>query len=165
MSQKEWDRIRQEREQSQRRREVNNMPGFDGTGPMGMGPRTGGGFGTCSPGSGSVYGPGTYPRGAGRGFAPWGGGRGRVWGGGRGRGGWGGGGRGGQRWGYTPQAHGPGPGYSGYYPPENPGWGYAPPSREEEASYLRDQASALEEQLQEIRNRIDELSAQGGEEK
>ena len=25
------------------------MPGFDGTGPMGMGPMTGGGRGSCSP--------------------------------------------------------------------------------------------------------------------
>jgi len=47
----------------------------------------------------------------------------------------------------------------------DPGWGYAPPSPEAEASYLRDQASALEEQLQTIRDRIDELNAQGGEEK
>ena len=26
------------------------MPGFDGTGPMGQGPMTGGGFGYCAPG-------------------------------------------------------------------------------------------------------------------
>lgn len=114
------------------------MPRFDGTGPMGMGPRTGGGFGYCSPGAGPEYGPGYYPRGAGRGFAPWGGGRGRVRGGGRGRGDWGGGGRGRHRWGYAPQSYGPSP---GYYPPVDPGWGYAPSSPEEETSYLRDQAS------------------------
>jgi len=47
----------------------------------------------------------------------------------------------------------------------DPGWGYAPSSPEAETSYLRDQASALEEQLQEIRDRIDELSAEKGEEK
>ena len=28
------------------------MPGFDRTGPMGMGPRTGGGRGFCQPGAG-----------------------------------------------------------------------------------------------------------------
>jgi len=82
------------------------MPGFDGTGPMGQGPMTGGGRGFCAmPNRG--YGPsgysmqapyyppsGGYPFygrsfsgpvfGAGRGGLPWGGGRGRVFGGGRG---------------------------------------------------------------------------------
>ena len=123
------------------RKEVIQMPRFDGTGPMGMGPRTGGGFGYCSPGAGPEYGPGYYPRGAGRGFAPRGGGRGRAWGGGRARGGWGGSGRGVHR------------------------WEYASSSPEAEVSYLRDQASALEEQLQAIQDRIDELSAEKGEEK
>src|SRR4030065_1264233 len=82
------------------------MPGFDGTGPMGMGPMTGGGRGFCAMphgGYGSYgygirapyYPPsGGYPSygrpfyapifGAGRGGLPWGGGRGRVFGGGRG---------------------------------------------------------------------------------
>ena len=56
------------------------MPGFNGTGPAGLGPRTGGGRGFCSPGAGTVSGsdPG---RGAGRGLRPFGGGRGRVFGG------------------------------------------------------------------------------------
>ncbi|MHC9540060.1 MAG: DUF5320 domain-containing protein [Vulcanimicrobiota bacterium] len=36
------------------------MPGGDGTGPRGQGPRTGGGFGLCPPGSG-------FRRGQGRG--------------------------------------------------------------------------------------------------
>jgi hypothetical protein len=79
------------------------MPGFDGTGPMGMGPMTGGGRGFCAvpyrpygygfqapyyPPSGMYpfygrpfYGP-TF--GVGRGGLPWGGGRGRAFGGGRG---------------------------------------------------------------------------------
>ena len=38
------------------------MPGFDGTGPMGMGPMTGGGIGFCSPwgiGAAGAYG---FPR-------------------------------------------------------------------------------------------------------
>jgi hypothetical protein len=76
------------------------MPGFDGTGPMGMGPMTGGGRGFCAMpyrGYGSYgYGMGTpyYPPsgrpfygpvfGVGRGGLPWGGGRGRAFGGGRG---------------------------------------------------------------------------------
>jgi len=91
------------------------MPCFDGTGPAGMGPRTGGCFGYCPPGAGTAQGwyppepwypPQTagygYPviYGIGRGGVPRGCGRGRGYGGGRGRGsgnyGFGGGGRG--RW-------------------------------------------------------------------
>jgi hypothetical protein len=81
------------------------MPGFDGTGPRGQGPMTGGGRGFCAmphqpygsfgygfrapnlPGQGMPYGSPAF--GAGRGGLPWGGGRGRVFGGGRGfRRGW-----------------------------------------------------------------------------
>jgi len=57
------------------------MPGFDGTGPFGQGPGTGGGRGLCSISTD----PNLRGRGAGRGNIPWGGGRGRVFGGGRGR--------------------------------------------------------------------------------
>jgi hypothetical protein len=83
------------------------MPGFDGTGPAGMGPMTGGGRGWCNPYGSQYVGYGRYrapypipagpsgaygfgrPRwGLGRGF--WGRGlgfgRGRGWGPGRGRG-------------------------------------------------------------------------------
>lgn len=82
------------------------MPGFDRTGPRGMGPMTGGGRGFCAMPYGAyrrsgydLQGPyyptpGTYPSydrpfygpifGTGRGGLPWGGGRGRVYGGGRG---------------------------------------------------------------------------------
>jgi len=88
---------------------VFDMPGFDGTGPMGMGPRTGGGRGFCQPGVGyatfggysyaaNPYGGysygghpyGGYPSGfgVGRGGFPRGGGRGRAFGGGRGRNRW-----------------------------------------------------------------------------
>ena len=90
------------------------MPGFDGTGPMGMGPMTGGGRGFCAMPIGP-YGPygygmgfSSYPRpispyyagayasspygppfygpffGVGRGGIPYGGGRGRAFGGRRG---------------------------------------------------------------------------------
>lgn len=91
------------------------MPGFDGTGPMGMGPMTGGGRGFCAmpigPYGPSGYGMGQFPYsapygpyytgayaypvydrpfygplfGVGRGGIPYGGGRGRAFGGGRGR--------------------------------------------------------------------------------
>ena len=79
------------------------MPGFDGTGPRGQGPRTGGRRGVCSPGTGAApYGGnycGGFPHwdyrtqgypyssgfGVGRGGSPRGGGRGRAFGGGRGR--------------------------------------------------------------------------------
>lgn len=41
---------------SLRRKEVTHMPGFDGTGPMGGGPMTGGGRGYCNPaGQGVPY--------------------------------------------------------------------------------------------------------------
>jgi len=59
------------------------MPGFDGTGPRGQGPRTGGGWGRCAPLPDETG----VPRGMGRGGLPWGGGRGRCWGGGGPRGG------------------------------------------------------------------------------
>jgi len=81
------------------------MPGFDGTGPLGLGPRTGGGRGFCPPWIGPTFFRGFYwgyprffgwgypfVRGVGRGGIPWGGGRGRAFGGGRGwwwRGFWG----------------------------------------------------------------------------
>lgn len=54
------------------------MPGFDGTGPRGMGPMTGGGRGFCSPwgiGAARTYGfprqaPYAYPRYGAYGFQP-----------------------------------------------------------------------------------------------
>jgi hypothetical protein len=54
------------------------MPGSDGTGPRGQGPRTGGGWGRCVP----LPDEPDVVRGVGRGGLPWGGGRGRCWGGG-----------------------------------------------------------------------------------
>ncbi|MFC1800113.1 DUF5320 domain-containing protein [Candidatus Eisenbacteria bacterium] len=63
------------------------MPGFDGTGPAGLGSKTGGGFGYCSPGADPrpVGSPRGMVYGVGRGGIPRGGGRGRAFGGGRGR--------------------------------------------------------------------------------
>ncbi|MGV8123720.1 MAG: DUF5320 domain-containing protein [Candidatus Xenobiia bacterium LiM19] len=90
------------------------MPGFDGTGPMGYGPRTGRGMGYCPPNLPGYNAYGNPVYGQGRGGAPWGCGRG--WGGG---GGWGGGygrGRGfgrGRFWG-SPDNY---PQPQGYYPP------------------------------------------------
>jgi len=64
------------------------MPGFDRTGPLGAGPRTGWGRGLCGPTTGARgslwHGRGFFG-GIGRGGLPWGGGRGRCFGG---RGGW-----------------------------------------------------------------------------
>ncbi|MDI6870833.1 MAG: DUF5320 domain-containing protein [Bacillota bacterium] len=57
------------------------MPGFDGTGPRGEGPLTGGGRGRCA--APATDKP-TVPLGVGRGGRPRGGGRGRCFGGGRG---------------------------------------------------------------------------------
>ena len=47
------------------------MPGFDGTGPLGQGAKTGGGRGTCPQPVDMYYGVGRggLPRGGGRGFA------------------------------------------------------------------------------------------------
>ena len=131
------------------------MPGFNGTGPQGMGPRTGGGFGFCSPGTGPVF-PGSggygYPRGAGRGFAPRGGGRGRVFGGGRGRGfqGYSG------RW----EWFGMGPIGRDYHP----GWpyGYGRPATDEK-SFLEEQLCSLEKEIEAVRSRIGELEKKPGE--
>lgn len=108
------------------------MPGFDGTGPQGQGPLTGGGFGYCRPGVGQ---PGAQDRvyGVGRGGMPRGGGRGRAFGGGRGRrfAGWG-------------RAVAPVP---------------APLTNEEEVAQLQQQSQAMQQQLADIQARINELTA------
>ena len=48
------------------------MPGFDGTGPRGMGPMTGGGRGFCNPYYGGARQPsmGAYPYGSSYGYMP-----------------------------------------------------------------------------------------------
>ena len=134
------------------------MPGFDGTGPSGMGPRTGGGFGFCPPGTGPAPGYYGYPGfyGVGRGGYPRGGGRGRVWGGGRGLG-WGGYQQ------YPPVSYPPY--YGGGYPQPSPyGGGYPQPSPTDELNYLRDNLSALEEEMKAVRSRINELESEGKKE-
>lgn len=109
------------------------MPGFNGTGPMGMGPRTGGGRGLCPPGSGASYGYGAgFARGAGRGGIPRGGGRGRAWGGGR--------------------------GWQGAYAAGPEGaFNFTPQAPATEIEMLRSRSVAMEQELRQMRARIEEL--------
>ena len=110
------------------------MPGYDGTGPNGMGARTGGGFGYCPPGAGPVG--RAAVRGLGRGGLPWGGGRGFGFGGGRGR--------------------GVGRGFRGaavYGPPASAG--VAPV--EDERRWLREQAEAMRQNLADVEQRLADL--------
>ncbi|MBC7359831.1 MAG: DUF5320 domain-containing protein [Desulfacinum sp.] len=104
------------------------MPGRDGTGPWGAGPRTGRGLGWCA-----------TPRGRVAPLAP------------MGYGGWGwrGRGRGARCWWGPPRAFG----WGGF----GPGWGrmgWQPPSPEEEVGYLKGYAANLERALEEIRREI-----------
>ncbi len=122
------------------------MPGFDGTGPMGMGPRTGGGFGFCPPGTGPTpagYAPGVV-YGVGRGGVPWGGGRGRAFGGGRG---W---------WGRARSPYA-----AASYPAVVP---YPAAAPFDEKAFLENQAMYLEQQLTAIRDRLAEIGTQKAEE-
>jgi len=116
------------------------MPGFDGTGPMGAGPMTGGGRGYCNP-SGRSYG---WPRfGGGRGF-------GRGFGAGYGRG----------------RGYGRGFGWLGAYPAQGAGYGgpyYGAPYQmnpDEEVDMLRGEAQAMKNELDAINKRIEELESQ-----
>ncbi len=113
------------------------MPFGDRTGPQGQGPMTGRGAGYCS---GVTNAPGfaTAPgRGFGRGGAGFGRGFGRGAGFGRGRGGWG---QGGVYPAYPAQPYAPAP--------------YTP---EQEVSTLKAQAAQLQNTLQRINERLDEL--------
>ncbi len=123
------------------------MPGFDRTGPMGMGPMTGGGRGLCNP---SVpYGRSYFSGG----FRPW-------FGGGRSRG------RGRRHWYRATGLPGwmrfgqVGPGvYPGGYQ-----WGYPPVSpytKEQETGLLKDQAAALKNELDAIDSRLRDLESTG----
>ena len=127
------------------------MPGDDRTGPMGQGPMTGRGAGYCSGASM----PGFANPVPGRGFGRGGFGRG-SWGGGGGRGG----GRGRRNWFYATGI----PGWA------RGGWGFGPhtpydtslaPSatKEQEMELLREQAKHFNDALDDIKERIDELSA------
>jgi hypothetical protein len=119
------------------------MPAGDGTGPVGMGPRTGRGVGYCS----GFDAPGWAYPGFGRGFA-----RGRGYGG-RGM-------RGGGGWGWRNQFYATGlPRWARWgIPPAAPyGTPYAAPSREQEVDMLKGEAEWLRGQLDSIARRMEEL--------
>jgi len=112
------------------------MPGFDGTGPQGGGPMTGGGRGFCGPGSRGVrygYGGSRMNRRGFRGYPAQGRGRGGA---GFGRGRWG-------------QFAAP------YMMPVQPDYGYA--TREDELKALRDEAEDLKLILSDVESRINSL--------
>lgn len=122
------------------------MPGFDGTGPMGAGPMTGGARGFCNPAGGYAPGYG-YGAGYGRGFGRgWGYGRGPGRGRGLGRGfGW----RGAYPYG------------AGYY---NVPYGADYPmganynmDRAGELEMLKNEAESMKRALDEINMRMEEL--------
>lgn len=103
------------------------MPGLDRTGPLGRGPMTGRGLGLCG---GTTRWRGVV-FGAGRGGIPWGCGQGRVWGGGRGRG--------------------------GFQAPFSPGYMLRSSSALDEKTYLENAMKDLEEELNAIKKRLEEL--------
>ena len=113
------------------------MPGFDRTGPAGMGPMTGWGRGLCGPYGG---------RGGRRSFGPWFG--------------WGGRGRG---WRHRYWATGM-PGWGRMYPP--PWEGYYGPvySQEDELAVLKEEAAWLKEELNVVEERLRELESRQGDE-
>jgi len=119
------------------------MPGFDGTGPRGLGPMTGGGRGFCNPSMAGMRTPyGGYP------YAPyqaypyggfgWGRGFGRGFGMGRGMG----------RWWMGRMLFPAGAGMLPFRSPVTP---------DQEREFLRSQAQALKEELNRIDNRVSEL--------
>jgi hypothetical protein len=111
------------------------MPGFDGTGPMGMGPMTGGARGFCNP-----YGR-PFAR---RGFRQW-------FGGGRGRG-----------RGYRHMYWATGqPGWMRVGPAGYAGEPFAAPyTKDQEMDFLKDQAAALKEELDAIDSRLRDLESE-----
>jgi hypothetical protein len=122
------------------------MPGFDRTGPAGMGPMTGWGRGLC--GSRGNYGGGQ-----------------RFWGFGPGSGrGWGRGWR--HRYWETGM-----PGWGRMYPPPRGGYygpwepGYGPSySRKDELAMLKEEAAWLKEELTAVEERLSELETRQADE-
>ncbi len=118
------------------------MPRFDGTGPYGQGPMTGGGGGYCVRPLGSNL-PGSrvrgfFGRGLGRGYGP-----GRGFGRGRGRGL-------ARRWGY--------PVYGDPYRHEP---AYSP---QDEARALKEEARVMQDEIAAINQRIKDLESHSGSE-
>ncbi|HOL67027.1 MAG TPA: DUF5320 domain-containing protein [bacterium] len=119
------------------------MPGFDGTGPLGLGPMTGGGRGFCALPLTGYPGWGTYGR-----FWPRWGGRGwRHWYYATGLPGW-----------YRARVGLPAWGgyWYGRYPGFVPGAELTPDA---EAAFLRQQLSAMEQEMKEIQQRLADLDA------
>ncbi|MBN2120494.1 MAG: DUF5320 domain-containing protein [Candidatus Omnitrophica bacterium] len=118
------------------------MPGGDGTGPMGMGPMTGRAAGYCAGFSAPGYMNPIPARGWGFGY-----GRGRGFGRGRG-------------WG---RGYGRGFGWSRFgYPYAYPYSGQASPAQE--ANMLKEEAKAMQQEIEAINQRLKELeSAQASE--
>ena len=124
------------------------MPAGDGTGPQGLGSRTGRAAGYCA----GYPSPGYMNPMPGRGFG-FGRGWGRGGGWGRGRGfGWG---RGGGQFGVNPYAYGA-PYYGPAYGPE--------PTAKEEMGILKEQSDLLKQQLQDVQDRINSLESAGKQE-
>ena len=122
------------------------MPGFDRTGPRSQGPRTGRGVGYCAPTAGSSYGqPVVY--GVGRGGIPRGGGQGFAFGGGRGRG---------RRFG--------GRGFAPVAPAYSPAPAPIRMTAEQEIAGLKEQSQMLQDQLNQINARIEDLTSEQGKE-
>jgi hypothetical protein len=127
-----------------KREEVCDMPGFDGSGPMGAGPMSGGGRGYCNIPAGRGFGISRY--GLGRGFR-----------GGFGRGGF-----------KNARGYGRGLGWRGVYAPAG-GWydpAYTAPygnpypmSPNDEMMMLRDEANTIKNELDAINKRIEELES------
>jgi hypothetical protein len=111
------------------------MPGLNGTGPMGMGPMTGGARGFCNPSSRPL---------ARRGFRQWFG-----WGPGRGRG---------YRHMYWATGQ---PGWMRFGPAAPSVYPLTPAyTREQEVGFLKDQAVALKEELEAIESRLRDLESE-----
>ncbi len=127
------------------------MPGGDRTGPLGMGPMTGRAAGYCAGYGMPGYANPIPGRGFGRGF-------GRGWGfWGRG---FGGGGRGWRHWYYATGL--PGWARFGWAPPlwGPSAWaplGYGKPDPDAEKEILKDQAEALQSELEMIKKRLSEI--------
>ena len=137
-------------------KEVFHMPGFNGTGPAGMGSMTGWGRGSCNS-SRTAYGPTQILRPGYRGYG-YGQGFGRGFGQGRfSRGAFGPGfGRG--------RGYGRGFDPHGAYPAPERGYGssYAMNSQDE-LNMLKDEAGAMKKELDAINKRINELRSESSE--
>jgi hypothetical protein len=109
------------------------MPGYDGTGPEGMGPMTGGGRGLCAvPGSEGCLRPGIgrfFGRGGGRG-------RRNMY----------------YATGLTGWQRAGNPAYAGGYP-------YAAPTVQEGREILKSEAEALKRELEDVQRRIETLES------